>query len=43
MLNGHCRDDKDCEEGKMIVAGNGKKETLLIFKSPLSFIGLVPF
>uniref|UniRef100_A0A8D0CY04 P2X purinoceptor n=1 Tax=Sander lucioperca TaxID=283035 RepID=A0A8D0CY04_SANLU len=27
VLNGHCRDDKDCEEGKMIVAGNGKKET----------------
>ncbi|KAA8593845.1 hypothetical protein FQN60_004679 [Etheostoma spectabile] len=23
VLNGHCRDDKDCEEGKMIVAGNG--------------------
>ncbi|XP_034723279.1 P2X purinoceptor 5-like isoform X2 [Etheostoma cragini] len=23
VLNGHCQDDKDCEEGKMIVAGNG--------------------
>ncbi|XP_034404514.1 P2X purinoceptor 5-like isoform X2 [Cyclopterus lumpus] len=23
VLDGHCRDDDDCEEGKMVVAGNG--------------------
>ncbi|GAA6218333.1 P2X purinoceptor 5-like [Lates japonicus] len=23
VLDGHCRDDSDCEEGKMVVAGNG--------------------
>uniref|UniRef100_A0A8D2ZII7 P2X purinoceptor n=1 Tax=Scophthalmus maximus TaxID=52904 RepID=A0A8D2ZII7_SCOMX len=23
MLDGHCGDDKDCEEGRMVVAGNG--------------------
>uniref|UniRef100_A0A8C2ZKW1 P2X purinoceptor n=1 Tax=Cyclopterus lumpus TaxID=8103 RepID=A0A8C2ZKW1_CYCLU len=23
LLDGHCRDDDDCEEGKMVVAGNG--------------------
>ncbi|XP_070761997.1 P2X purinoceptor 5-like [Enoplosus armatus] len=23
VLDGHCRDDEDCEEGKMVVAGNG--------------------
>uniref|UniRef100_A0A4W6CTC5 P2X purinoceptor n=1 Tax=Lates calcarifer TaxID=8187 RepID=A0A4W6CTC5_LATCA len=26
VLDGHCRDDSDCEEGKMVVAGNGKKD-----------------
>lgn len=30
MLNGRCWDDKDCEEGKMVVAGNGEKEAPLI-------------
>uniref|UniRef100_A0A3Q3KZA8 P2X purinoceptor n=1 Tax=Mastacembelus armatus TaxID=205130 RepID=A0A3Q3KZA8_9TELE len=23
LLDGHCRDDRDCKEGKMVVAGNG--------------------
>ncbi|XP_041796101.1 P2X purinoceptor 5-like isoform X2 [Chelmon rostratus] len=23
VLHGHCRDDEDCEEGQMVVAGNG--------------------
>ncbi|XP_038548807.1 P2X purinoceptor 5-like [Micropterus salmoides] len=23
VLDGHCRDDEDCEDGKMVVAGNG--------------------
>ncbi|XP_071353291.1 P2X purinoceptor 5-like [Trachinotus anak] len=23
VLSGHCRDDRDCDEGKMVVAGNG--------------------
>ena len=40
VLDGHCRDDKDCEEGKMVVAGNGKWVTFFywfycIFKSVL--------
>lgn len=30
MLDGLCRDDGDCEEGKMVVAGNGKRETEVV-------------
>lgn len=26
MLRGHCQADKDCEEGKMVVAGNGEEK-----------------
>ena len=30
MLDGHCQADVDCEDGKMVDAGHGEKETSLI-------------
>lgn len=26
MLHGRCQTDKDCKEGKMVVAGNGEEK-----------------
>ena len=28
MLDGHCLEDEDCEEGKLVAAGNGKKSLI---------------
>lgn len=33
MLDGRCRGDDDCEEGKMVTAGNGMIETESAFNS----------